>query len=128
MKNQKVTKTALIVEDNLILSLLYENYLKEAVFKTVGEIKSGAVAVDLVKKYKPEVVIMDICLQGEMDGVTAMEKIRAFSEVPVIFITGNSDPENMKRAKSVSKSRFLTKPISEDKLMRAVNEVLTPIA
>jgi len=125
--DMKIAKTALIVEDNLILSLLYENYLKEAVFKTVGEIKSGAVAVDLVKKYKPEVVIMDICLQGDMDGVTAMEKIRAFSEVPVIFITGNSDPESIERANKVSKSRFLSKPISEDKLMEAVTEVLSPI-
>lgn len=124
----KVSKTALIVEDNMILSLLYENYLKEAVFKTVGEIKSGEVAVDLVKKYKPEVVIMDICLQGDMDGVTAMENIRTFSEVPVIFITGNSDQKNMKRAKSVSRSRFLTKPISEKILMKAVNEVLKPVS
>jgi len=123
----KVTKTALIVEDNLILSLLYENYLKEAVFKTVGEIKSGAVAVELVKKYKPEVVIMDIFLQGEMDGVTAMEKIREFSEVPVIFITGNSDQGNMERANAISKSRFLTKPISENRLMAVVNEVLKPL-
>lgn len=124
----KVSKTALIVEDNMILSLLYENYLKEAIFKTVGEIKSGRVAVDLVKKYKPEVVIMDICLQGDMDGVTAMKNIRAFSDVPVIFITGNSDQNNMNRAMAISKSRFLTKPISEKILMEAVNEVLKPVS
>lgn len=120
----KVSKTALIVEDNLILSLLYENYLKESVFKTVGEIKSGAIAVKFVKKYKPEVIIMDIKLQGEMDGITAMQEIRKFSDVPVIFITGNSDLESIERANSVKNSKFLSKPISEKSMKQAVDEVL----
>jgi DNA-binding NarL/FixJ family response regulator len=120
----KVFKTALIVEDNLILSLLYENYLKETVFKTVGEIKSGAVAVDLVKKYKPEVIIMDIELQGEMDGITAMEEIRKFSDAPVLFITGNTDKESIERAEAISNSKFLKKPISEKIMKEAVDEVL----
>tara|TARA_R110002124_G_scaffold192202_1_gene359412 strand:+ start:302 stop:688 length:387 start_codon:yes stop_codon:yes gene_type:complete len=120
----KVSKTALIVEDNLILSLLYENYLQKSVFKTVGEIKNGSVAIDLVKKYKPEVIIMDIKLQGEMDGITAMEEIRKFSEVPVIFITGNSDQKSIKRANSIRNSKFLIKPISEEKMKQAVDEVL----
>jgi DNA-binding NarL/FixJ family response regulator len=120
----KVSKTALIVEDNLILSLLYENYLKETVFKTVGEIKSGSVAVDLVKKYKPEVIIMDIELQGEMDGITAMQEIRKFSEAPVIFITGNSDKESINRAEAITNSKFLKKPISEKIMKEAVDEIL----
>jgi CheY-like chemotaxis protein len=120
----KVSKTALIVEDNLILSLLYENYLKETVFKTVGEIKSGSVAVDLVKKYKPEVIIMDIELQGEMDGITAMQEIRKFSEAPVIFITGNSDKESINRAEATTNSKFLKKPISEKIMKEAVDEIL----
>ena len=120
----KVFKTALIVEDNLILSLLYENYLKETVFRTVGEIRSGAVAVDLVKKYKPQVIIMDIELQGEMDGITAMEEIRKFSEAPVLFITGNTDKESIERAEAITNSKFLKKPISEKIMKEAVDEVL----
>ena len=120
----KVFKTALIVEDNLILSLLYENYLKETVFRTVGEIRSGAVAVDLVKKYKPQVIIMDIELQGEMDGITAMEEIRKFSDAPVLFITGNIDKESIERAEAISNSKFLKKPISEKIMKEAVDEVL----
>lgn len=120
----KISKTALIVEDNLILSLLYENYLKETVFKTIGEIKSGSVAVDFVKKYKPEVIIMDIELQGEMDGITAMEAIRKFSEAPVIFITGNTDKESIDRVAAITNSKFLKKPISEKIMKEAVDEIL----
>jgi DNA-binding NarL/FixJ family response regulator len=120
----KVSKTALIVEDNLVLSLLYENYMKQSVFKTVGEIKSGTIAIQLVKKYKPEVVIMDIKLQGDIDGITASEEIRKFSEVPIIFVTGNSDIESISRAKAVKNSIFLSKPISEEILKNAVDEIL----
>jgi len=119
----KISKKAIIVEDNLILSVLYENYLKEMVFKTVGEIKDGLTAIKLVKKYAPDVVIMDIKLEGEMDGIEAMKEIRKFSDVPVIFITGNSEPESIKKAREVSNSHFLIKPISEEKLKRAVDKM-----
>lgn len=122
----KITKKAIIVEDNLILSLLYENYLKEMVFQTVGEIHSGEKAVELVKKYKPDVVIMDIMLSGNIDGIEAAQKIREFTMVPIVFITGNSDDHHMKRAQEIENSKFLRKPISEEKLKKVVNYLLTP--
>jgi len=119
----KLSKKAIIVEDNLILSVLYENYLKEMVFKTVGEIKDGESAIRLVKKYNPDVIIMDINLEGEINGIDAMHEIRKFSEVPVIFITGNSDPKTIHLAKEIAHSHFLIKPISEEKLKRAVDKM-----
>ncbi len=120
----KISKKAIIVEDNLILSVLYQNYLKEMVFKTVGEIRDGETAVKLVKKYNPDVVIMDIMLEGEINGIEAARHIREFSEVPIIFITGNSDISTINKAREVSNSDFLPKPISENKLASAVNELL----
>ena len=119
-----ISKKALIVEDNLILSVLYENYLQQKVFKTVGEIRDGETAVNLVKKYNPDIVIMDIMLEGPMDGVEAAQKIRLFSDVPILFITGNSDQRYVRRAAEVSNSRFMTKPVSEDKLSKAVDIML----
>ena len=119
-----ISKKALIVEDNLILSVLYENYLQQKVFKTVGEIRDGETAVNLVKKYNPDIVIMDIMLEGPMDGVEAAQKIRLFSDVPILFITGNSDQRYVRRATEVSNSKFMTKPVSEDKLSKAVDIML----
>lgn len=121
----EISKKAIIVEDNLILSLLYENYLKEMVFKTVGEITSGEKAVELVKKYTPDVVIMDIMLDGKIDGVQAAAEIRKFSGAPIVFITANTDPAHLKRAENISNSKFLRKPISEDKLKKAVNYLMS---
>ncbi len=119
-----ISKKAIIVEDNLILSVLYQNYLQQKVFKTVGEIRDGETAVNLVKKYNPDIVIMDIMLEGPMDGVEAAQRIRMFSEVPILFITGNSDQRYVKRAAQVENSRFMTKPISEEKLSKAVDLML----
>lgn len=119
-----ITKKAIIVEDNLILSVLYENILKEMVFKTVGEVESGERAVELVKKYNPDVVLMDIMLEGEMDGIEAAHLIREFSSVPIVFITGNSDKVHISRASEVSNSKFLKKPLSEERLKKAVNVLL----
>lgn len=120
-----ISKKAIIVEDNLILSLLYENYLKEMVFKTVGEISSGEKAVELVQKYVPDIVIMDIMLEGEMDGIQAAEEIRKFSKAPIVFITGNSDMVHLEKAKKIENTKFLRKPISEDKLKKAVDYLLS---
>ncbi|MGB0346616.1 MAG: response regulator [Balneolaceae bacterium] len=119
-----ISKKALIVEDNLILSVLYENYLQQKVFKTVGEIRDGETAVNLVKKYNPDIVIMDIMLEGPMDGVQAAQQIRTFSEVPILFITGNSDQRYYQRASAIPNSGFMVKPISEDKLSQAVDLML----
>lgn len=121
-----ISKKAIIVEDNLILSLLYENYLREMVFQTVGEISSGEKAVALVKKYAPDVVIMDIMLAGEMDGIEAATRIREFTDVPIVFITANTGDEHVRRAGKIENSKFLKKPITEEKLKKVVNFLLQP--
>ncbi|MEX0722158.1 MAG: response regulator [Balneolaceae bacterium] len=121
----EISKKAIIVEDNLILSILYENYLKEMVFITAGEIKDGKRAVELVKKYAPDIVIMDIILEGSMDGIQAAEEVRKFSNIPIVFITGNTDFVHIERAGKIENSKFLKKPISEERLKRAVLYLLS---
>lgn len=121
---EQISKKAIIVEDNLILSILYENMMKEMVFKTVGEIRDGITAIKLIRKYSPDVVIMDIMLEGDMDGIQVAHEIREFSKAPILFITGNSESQVIERAKRVSNSSFLVKPISEKVLTEAVNELM----
>lgn len=122
---EDISKKAIIVEDNLILSILYENTMKEMVFKTVGEIRDGESAVKLVRKYDPDVVIMDIMLEGNINGIEAARQIRDFSEVPILFISGNSDKVHIDAARLISNSDFLSKPINEDILTRSVKELLS---
>jgi len=115
-------KTVLIVEDDLILNLLYESYFERLGFETEGELVYGKTAIEMTKKIKPDLIVMDISLEGELNGIEAMTEIRKFSDVPVIYITGNSDPMHVKRAKETDYLDYLTKPIEFEDLKKSLEE------
>jgi len=115
-------KKVFIVEDDLILNLLYESYMEKLGFETTGELVYGKTAVDLAKKIDPDLILMDIALDGEMDGIQAMKEIRKFSEVPVIYITGNSDPHHKSRAKETGYLDYLIKPIEFEDLKTSIEK------
>lgn len=114
-------KKVIIVEDDLILNLLYESYLERLGFQTEGELVYGKTAIETAEKIEPALIVMDISLEGELDGIEAMLEIRKFSDVPVIYITGNSDPYHVERAEETQYLEYLTKPIEFDDLKAAVN-------
>jgi len=113
-------KKVFVVEDDLILNLLYENYMEQLGFETEGELVYGKTAVDLAKKINPDLILMDIALEGDMDGIEAMLEIRKFSDVPVIYITGNSDESNRTRAIETNYTDFLTKPVEFEDLKESL--------
>lgn len=119
----KVNKTVLIVEDDLILNLLYESFLEKMGFETHGELVYGKTAVDMTRKINPDLILMDIALEGDMNGIEAAQKIREFSDVPVIFITGNSDPEHKDRAMATPASFYIVKPIELEGLKQALSKI-----
>lgn len=117
VNNRKV----LIVEDDLVLNLLYESYLERLGFDTEGELVYGKTAIEAAKNLEPDLIIMDISLDGDIDGIEAMLEIRKFSDVPVIYLTGNSDPYHVKRAKETDYIDYLTKPIQFDDLKESIH-------
>ncbi len=118
--NMKRQKTVMIVEDDLILNLLYESYLEKLGYGAEGELVYGKTAIEVAKRIKPDLILMDISLEGDMDGIDAMIEIRKFSDVPVIYITGNSDPYHVERAKATNYIDYLMKPIEFDVLKRSI--------
>ncbi len=120
-------KKVFIVEDDLILNLLYESYMEKLGFETTGELVYGKTAVDLARKIQPDLILMDIALEGEMDGIQAMQEIRKFSDVPVIYITGNSDPQHRTRAGSTGYLDYLIKPIEFEDLKTSIDKHLSNI-
>lgn len=109
-----------IVEDDLILNLLYESYMENLGFETTGELVYGKTVIDLVRKNQPDLILMDIALEGDMDGIAAMKEIRSFSNVPVIYITGNSDPVHRERAQETGYLEYLIKPVEFDDLKESI--------
>jgi len=115
-------KKVMIVEDDLILNLLYESYLEKLGYGAEGELVYGKTAIEIAKRIKPDLILMDISLEGDMDGIDAMLEIRKFSDVPVIYITGNSDPYHVERAKETNYLDYLVKPIEFDVLKESLRK------
>ncbi|MDZ7807783.1 MAG: response regulator [Gracilimonas sp.] len=125
--DNKQNKTVMIVEDDLILNLLYESYLEKLGYDAEGELVYGKTAIEVAQKIKPDLILMDISLEGEIDGITAMEEIRKFSDVPVIYITGNSDPHHVQRAKETGYLDYLVKPIEFNDLKESIERNIDKI-
>ncbi|MFH5832245.1 response regulator [Halalkalibaculum sp. DA3122] len=110
--NTDSRKRILIVEDDMLLSLVEERLIEKLGHKVVGKTVSGEEAIEKFIELEPDLILMDIILKGEMDGIEAMKKIRRISDVPVIYLSGNSDRYNYERAKQTGFTDYLVKPIS----------------
>ena len=115
-------KKVLLIEDDKLFQEIVKRTLEYSHCQ-LNIASDGKQALDFLNNQTPDIIIMDIKLQGNMDGITASQKIREFSDVPIIFITGNSDAESKERATAISNSDFLVKPVTEEKLREVVNRV-----
>jgi DNA-binding NarL/FixJ family response regulator len=75
-------------------------------------------AVELAKKIDPDLIVMDITLEGELSGIDAIKQIREFSDVPVLYITGNTDDKHVEQAKTTNYLGYLPKPVEFEDLKR----------
>ena len=116
-------KKVLIVEDELITAKVLSKLISNNGFEVSGIIKNGEIVASVVKEKNPDLILMDIILQGEKDGISAMEDVRAFSNVPVIYITGYSDNATVERARKTDSSAFITKPYQTDFLVSVINKI-----
>lgn len=113
------SKKLLIVEDELIIALMIEKMAENLGHTVLAKVTSGEDAVEAAKELNPEIILMDIRLQGEMDGIDAMNEIRRTTNIPVIYITGNSDASYQKRIEESEPLDLLTKPITLGDLSRS---------
>ena len=114
--NNTDPKKVLIVEDDMLLSLVEERLIKKMGHEVVAKVVTGSEAVEKAKELKPDIILMDIILKGDMDGIEAMEEIRKESDVPVVYLSGNSDRFNYERAKKTGFTDYLVKPITNNDL------------
>lgn len=116
-------KKILIVEDDMIISLVVENMIKKLGHTLVGKSASGEEAVDLALEHKPDIILMDIRLKGEIDGIEAVTRIKEHIETDVIYLTGNSDKVNYDRAKATECIDLISKPFTIGELTRSLERV-----
>ena len=114
----------LIAEDEFMLTMLFEHILNQNGYEDLHFVKTGDDAIKKARELDPSLILMDIFLEGSMDGIDAVRKIRDFSMAPVIYVTGNSDYLTNSRAMDTGPSSYIVKPIDPEDLMELIRENL----
>ena len=86
---------------------------------------AGQKAIDRALDLSPDLILMDIQLKDDIDGISAMQKIRETSDVHVIYITGNSDQYNLSRARETNFIDYLVKPIQMSHLKKSISKAFS---
>lgn len=108
--------TLLIVEDQAVVAADLGDRLVRNGYKVCGVAASGEDALALARQHRPGLALMDIRIQGEMDGIQTAEILRRELDVPVIFLSAHSDEATLQRAKLAAPYGFLMKPFEEREL------------
>jgi len=111
-KNKKI----LIAEDDPITGHLLTRMLEEEGYTVVGVVAVGEEALTVTGNLRPDIILMDIFLAGNVDGITASEEIREILNIPVIFMTSSTDAEVIERVKVTEPYGYLVKPVTRERL------------
>ncbi len=114
----------LVVEDESIVSRDIQQSLKKLGYNVVGATSTGENAVTMALNKRPHVVLMDIMLKGEMEGVEAADQIRENLDIPVIYLTAYADEDTLSKAKVTEPYGYIIKPFKEVDLHTTIEMAL----
>lgn len=114
----------MVVEDEVIIAQDIQSTLIKLGYDVPLFVTSGESALDQIGVVKPDLVLMDIHLSGEIDGVATADKIRRNSRLPVVFLTAHSDEATLRRARITEPFGYVLKPFEERELQIAVDIAL----
>lgn len=115
----------LLVEDEAIPAMEIESTLTELGYSVLSVEKRGEDALDVLEAEVPEVIVMDIHLDGEKDGIEVAEVVREQYSVPIVYLTAHSDDETLDRARKTEPEGYLVKPITEEDLQSTLAMALS---
>ena len=114
----------LVVEDECIVALDIQDRLESLGYEVPATVASGERAIEQAGALGPDLVLMDIQLQGRMDGVEAADQIRQRFGIPVIYLTANADHPTVQRAKITEPFGYVIKPFEERDLHTTIEVAL----
>lgn len=117
-------KRILIVEDEIIIAMEIADRLKSMGYEVIKIVSNGEMAVKTALEQKPDLILMDIMIQGDIDGIETASKIHEKSLVPVIYLTANADESTLERAKVSDAFGYLIKPFEERELNTTIEMAL----
>ncbi|WP_119461002.1 response regulator [Rhodospirillaceae bacterium SYSU D60014] len=124
--SQIVSKPAsiLIVEDEVLIALFTSATLSDLGYDVIGIAKTAEDALQTANRHRPDLVLMDITLRGQGDGIEAAQRLKEHLGVPVLFVTAHADGTTMERAAAAKPAGYLVKPFSPRQLGEAVSGAL----
>jgi len=117
---QSAAPAILIVEDEAVVALDLERTLESLGYRVVGKASSGEEATRMAAELAPDLVLMDIHLDGTMDGIDAAREVRRLLGVPVVFLTAYADDQTIERAKRIGPHGYVLKPFEARDLRSTV--------
>ena len=119
-----IKKKIMIVEDEVVIAMDMSAKLQELQYEVCKPVMSGEQSIKNVEEEKPDIVLMDIVLKGEMNGIEAAREIRARYGTPIIFVTACLDEETIKQLECVKPVGFFIKPVEIKDLKPALEKAL----
>jgi two-component system, response regulator PdtaR len=120
MKRNK--KKILIVEDEAIAAMAIEDIIEKMDYQICASVSFGEEAVKFAFAERPDLVLMDIHIHGQIDGIEAAARIRELN-IPIIFTTGYFDARMKKKAAALNPVAYLVKPLDHDQLKSIIDSV-----
>ncbi|WP_377473429.1 MAG: response regulator [Microcoleus anatoxicus] len=114
----------LVVEDEVIVAQDIAGRLKKLGYQVIATVSSGEEAMEKINENPPNLVLMDIVLKGDMDGITAAEIIDSKMNVPIVFLTAYADRKTLEKAKLTNPFGYLVKPLQQKDLRVAIEIAL----
>ena len=115
----------LIVEDEGLIALHLQELLEKAGYQVLDPVPSGEDAIEYVKEFPhPDLIFMDITLDGKLDGIETAREIRKRFDVPIIFLTAHTENKKLARAEDLAPCGFIGKPFTMSELIPAVERAL----
>jgi two-component system, response regulator PdtaR len=121
---KKAEGRILVVEDEHIVAMGIKKMLKSLGYTVTGVASSGEDAISKAESTFPDVVLMDIMLKGDIDGVEAAGKIKERFDIPVVYLTAYSDNNILERAKRTEPFGYIIKPFDEKDLYSNIEVAL----
>lgn len=113
-------KNIFIVEDEVALAENVETILSLSGYSIIGKEGDGAKAFDLIIKLKPDLILMDVMLQGKLSGIDVAQMVREVLEIPIIFITAHSDKAYLEKISTLNYDAYILKPFSKEVLISTI--------
>jgi two-component system, cell cycle sensor histidine kinase and response regulator CckA len=117
------TKILIVEDDGIIAEDISENLTRLGYLRTAIAC-DGRSAVDMALEMRPDIVLMDIKLRGDLDGIQAAEQIRRRLRSPIVYLTANAEPDTLQRAKTTEPFGYLLKPYKAQELRRTIEMAL----